>query len=168
MFVLRAPTTYRKKKKKRGKEKRKKKREKSFVVPVGNKFRGSNALRRNGTQSPRGVDNSIKLALRRCTMPDGRIHRSSGHFGRRPRNFAFAGQSIYARNSGRMEETGGTRGEKGWAARVVRRGSARGGGRGAPEGRRETAAPTRRYEGMDLDLKGGTTWKEGVEGSEVG
>jgi len=30
------------------------------------------------------------------------------------------------------------------------------------------AAPTRRYEGMDLDLKGGTTWKEGVEGSEVG
>lgn len=28
--------------------------------------------------------------------------------------------------------------------------------------------PTRRYEGMDLDLKGGTTWKEGVEGSEVG
>lgn len=34
--------------------------------------------------------------------------------------------------------------------------------------RRETAAPTRRYEGMDLDLKGGTTWKEGVEGSEVG
>lgn len=34
--------------------------------------------------------------------------------------------------------------------------------------RRETAVPTRRYEGMDLDLKGGTTWKEGVEGSEVG
>lgn len=28
--------------------------------------------------------------------------------------------------------------------------------------------PTRRYEGMDLDLKGGTTWKEGAEGSEVG
>lgn len=40
---------------------------------------------------------------------------------------------------------------------------AKGGGR-----RRETAVPTRRYEGMDLDLKGGTTWKEGVEGSEVG
>lgn len=34
--------------------------------------------------------------------------------------------------------------------------------------RRETAVPTRRYEGMDLDLKGGITWKEGVEGSEVG
>lgn len=32
-------------------------------------------------------------------------------------------------------------------------------------GGRETAV---RYEGMDLDLKGGTTWKEGVEGSEVG
>ncbi|KYQ57867.1 hypothetical protein ALC60_03170 [Trachymyrmex zeteki] len=31
---------------------------------------------------------------------------------------------------------------------------------------RETAVPTRRYEGMDLDLKGGITWKEGVEGSE--
>lgn len=35
-------------------------------------------------------------------------------------------------------------------------------------GGRETAVPTRRYEGMDLDLKGGITWKEGVEGSEVG
>ncbi|EFN63034.1 hypothetical protein EAG_05738 [Camponotus floridanus] len=33
-------------------------------------------------------------------------------------------------------------------------------------GGRETAVPTRRYEGMDLDLKGGITWKEGVEGSE--
>jgi len=37
--------------------------------------------------------------------------------------------------------------------------------RGGPE---TAAPPTRRYEGMDLDLKGGTTWKEGVEGSEVG
>jgi len=46
----------------------------------------------------------------------------------------------------------------------------RGGGEGDYRGRRrrETAVPTRRYEGMDLDLKGGTTWKEGVEGSEVG
>jgi len=45
-----------------------------------------------------------------------------------------------------------------------------GGGEGNYRGRRrrETAVPTRRYEGMDLDLKGGTTWKEGVEGSEVG
>lgn len=45
------------------------------------------------------------------------------------------------------------------------------GGKGAVRvegGGRETAVPTRRYEGMDLDLKGGTTWKEGVEGSEVG
>lgn len=42
-----------------------------------------------------------------------------------------------------------------------------GAGRGTGR-RRETAVPTRRYEGMDLDLKGGTTWKEGVEGSEVG
>lgn len=49
-----------------------------------------------------------------------------------------------------------------------------GGGKGAKarrsgrEGRETAAPPTRRYEGMDLDLKGGTTWKEGVEGSEVG
>lgn len=57
----------------------------------------------------------------------------------------------------------------------VRRGPAASGKRerreddgGGERGRRETAAPTRRYEGMDLDLKGGTTWKEGVEGSEVG
>lgn len=35
-------------------------------------------------------------------------------------------------------------------------------------GERTRNAPTRRYEGMDLDLKGGTPWKEGVEGSEVG
>jgi len=47
--------------------------------------------------------------------------------------------------------------------------SGEGGGKeGGGGGRRETAVPTRRYEGMDLDLKGGTTWKEGVEGSEVG
>lgn len=44
---------------------------------------------------------------------------------------------------------------------------AEGGGGWEGEGR-ETAVPTRRYEGMDLDLKGGTTWKEGAEGSEVG
>lgn len=44
---------------------------------------------------------------------------------------------------------------------AARRGRIEGGGR-------ETAVPTRRYEGMDLDLKGGTTWKEGAEGSEVG
>lgn len=40
--------------------------------------------------------------------------------------------------------------------------------RSEQEGRETAAPPTRRYEGMDLDLKGGTTWKEGVEGSEVG
>lgn len=34
----------------------------------------------------------------------------------------------------------------------------------AAEGGRETAVPTRRYEGMDLDLKGGTTWREGGRG----
>lgn len=38
-------------------------------------------------------------------------------------------------------------------------------GEGGREGRRETAVPTRRYEGMDLDLKGGTQrgrrgWKD--------
>lgn len=68
---------------------------------------------------------------------------------------------------------GGKRGRSGWWCYMYgedQRRVARGKGvrmTGARE-RRETAAPTRRYEGMDLDLKGGTTWKEGVEGSEVG
>lgn len=41
-------------------------------------------------------------------------------------------------------------------------------GRARREGGETATPPTRRYEGMDLDLKGGTTWKERVEGSEVG